>query len=106
MTFESWRYLPSTADSPNLGASFAHPGPGISQGEADDRFAIAAFTASEAGNYSITDSFIIRDGAFGDGLKVSLHVNDQPVIHLLSLPVASSGNFDTDLGSLSAGDTI
>ncbi len=106
MIYESWRYHPATADFPYLGATFAHSGPGTSQGEANDRFAIAAFTVSEAGNYEITDSLITRDGAFGDGIEVAVHINDQPVTQLLSLAPASSGNFDTDLGELAAGDTI
>ncbi|MEM8947043.1 MAG: hypothetical protein AAGD11_17845 [Planctomycetota bacterium] len=109
MTHDSWRYRPSASvDFPYLGATFAHPGSGVDESDSGgiDRYAIAAYTVSEAGHYEITDSLITRDGEFGDGVEVSVHVNQQPVTELLSLAPSSSGNFDTVLGNLSSGDTI
>lgn len=109
MVQDAWRYRPATAaEFPYLGATFTHPGSGIDEADSGgiDRYAIAAYTVSEAGHYEITDSLITRDGANGDGLEVSIHVNDQPVTQLLSLSPASTGNFDTALGNLSVGDTI
>ncbi|QDT70821.1 Beta-porphyranase A precursor [Planctomycetes bacterium MalM25] len=109
MVQDSWRYRPTTGESfPYLGATFAHPGSGVDEADSGgiDRYAIAAFTVSVAGEYSITDSLINRDGANGDGVEVVVHVNSQPVTQLLSLGPASSDNFDSDLGNLSVGDTI
>ncbi len=109
MEYQSWRYRPSsTTDYPYLGAMFAHPGSGVDEADSGgiDRYAIAAFTVSEAGLYEITDSQVTRDGPHGDGIEVAVHVNDQPVSQLLNLAPASSGDFDTVLGNLAAGDTI
>lgn len=109
MTHDSWRYRPSaTTTFPYLGATFAHPGSGVDEADSGgiDRYAIAAYTVTEAGQYQITDSLITREGQFGDGIEVTLHVNDQPVAQLLSLAPESSGSFDTVLGNLAVGDTI
>ena len=76
------------------------------QGLGFDRFAIAAYTVTEAGQYEITNSLITRESTSGDGVEVSVHINDQPVSQLLSLSPASSGNFNTVLGNLAVGDTI
>jgi len=109
MTRDSWRYRPSaTVSFPYLGATFAHPGSGVDEADSGgiDRYAIAAFTVTEAGTYEITDSLITRNGASGDGVEVSVHINDQPASQLLSLAPASSGNFNSVLGNLEVGDTI
>ena len=109
LTHDAWRYRPATVDEfPYLGASSAHPGAGVDQPESGgiNRYAIAAFTVSEAGLYEITNSSITREGMWGDGLEVSVHVNDLPVTQLLSLAPESTGSFDTVLGNLSAGDTV
>ena len=109
MTHDSWRYRPSaTVEFPYLGATFAHSGSGTDEADSGgiDRYAIAAYTVTEAGHYEITESLVTRNGEFGDGVEVSIHVNDQPVSQLLSLAPASSGSFDTVLGNLSVGDTI
>ena len=109
MVHDVWRYRPAAVEEfPYLGATSAHPGSGVDEGDSGgiDRYAIAAFTVGEAGEYEITNSLITRDGMWGDGVEVSVHVNNEPVTQLLSVAPESSGSFDTVLGNLSAGDTI
>jgi len=111
MQYANWAYFPNGVVNsfPYLGSTFAHPGGGISNGEAQQRFAISAYTVPESGVYSITNSLVARNSPNGDGIEVSVHVNDQPVTQLLSLgtaPNGTSGDFNTNLGQLTAGDTI
>jgi hypothetical protein len=108
MTWESWRYHPDSESFPYLGATFAHPGPGLDDANSGgiERFAIAAFTVDQAGTYEISNSSITREGANGDGVEVSVHVNDLAVTSLLQLAPSSSGSFNHDLGLLQVGDTI
>lgn len=108
MTWDTWRYRPANASFPYLGNGSGHSGPGVDDAESCgiDRFAIAAFTVSENGEYAIADSLITREGEFGDGVEVSVHINDQNVTDLLQLAPEGTGSFNTDLGELSAGDTI
>lgn len=108
MTWDTWRYRPAAAEFPYLGPTYGHPGPGVDDSASGgiERFSIAAYTVSESGFYSINDSFITRDGEFGDGVEVSVHVNNGSVVNLLQVAPKASGNFDTELGELQAGDTI
>ena len=108
MTWESWRYHPANESFPYLGATFGHPGPGLDDAESGgiERFSIAAYTVTDAGDYSIGNSFLTRAGEFGDGVEVSIHVGSGDVTTLVQVAPESTETFDTDLGSLSAGDTI
>lgn len=108
MIYESWRYRPDGFDFPYLGATFGHSGSGIDEDDSGgfDRFAIASYTVSEDGEYSISDSLVTRDGTFGDGIEVAFHINSEPLTELLNLAPGESGSFDMSLGFLSAGDTI
>lgn len=108
MSFDTWRYRPENFDFPYLGATTAHPGSGIDEPDSGgiNRFAIAAYTVGENGDYSITDSLITRTGAFGDGVEVSVHVNEQAIINSIQVAPTESASFDWALGTLIAGDII
>ncbi len=83
----------------------AHAGAGRN---AQDRYAIAAYTVTEAGFYSITDSFLTRPNITGDGIEVVVHVNDNRPILVTEAGVGPEGttDFNTKIGFLEAGDTI
>jgi hypothetical protein len=91
-----------------IGDGFAHPGSGFGI----DRYAIAAYTVSAAGSYSLTDSFAVRgDPNGGTGVQILVNVNNGGF--LLDTLVGTGGptdftsvSLDTSLGSLDIGDTI
>lgn len=121
MTWHSWRYHPHTGGDDNLssvylGATFGHPGHGVDDAAASgiDRYAIAAFTVTEGGEYAISNSQLNRTGEFGDGVDVSIHTTGNAVTQLLQVSpenaatgtLEGAGTFDTNLGLLNAGDTV
>ena len=81
-----------------------HPGRGTSQGQTDDRYVIAAFTTNRAGNYQIVQSQITDSGCTRNGGLVKIYSKDS----LISEQAfgATTTSFDTDIGSLIAGDTL
>ncbi len=84
-----------------------HPGAGQNDAHSEvDRYAIAAYTVSEDGSYTVSDSFISRNNAnFNDGGRVDIFVNDTLINSVMVKP-GGSVDFDTALGDLVAGDTI
>ncbi|MEM1028674.1 MAG: VCBS domain-containing protein, partial [Planctomycetota bacterium] len=106
LTWDAWRYRPGPSNFPYLFATGAHPGDGTSSGAAQDRFAIAAYTVQETGEYLITDSSITRSGDFGDGVEVAVHTTGTGASQLIQLGPESSGSFNASLGNLQVGDTI
>jgi hypothetical protein len=92
-----------------LGATGGHPGPGPSDSISPARYAIAAYTVEEDGQYAILNSLINTLGTEGNGGEVYIHVNgDSPALHTF-FPNATGdqlGLFDTFLGDLVAGDVI
>jgi hypothetical protein len=87
----------------------AHPGPGLGSPNTGDpqgfaRYAIAAFTVSEDGDYSLVDTLVNRLDLRSNGFEVIIHVNgDAPVFNSV---FADGGEFNLSLGQLLAGDTI
>jgi hypothetical protein len=100
-------YRPPSEEFLNLASGSGHPGPGVdnSTGGPFDRLPIAAYTVPVDGQYSIDDSFLSRDGAFGDGVSVLMHVGNS-VTQIGSFEAESTGDFDTSIGFLTAGTTI
>ncbi|MEC5129680.1 autotransporter-associated beta strand repeat-containing protein [Verrucomicrobiales bacterium BCK34] len=90
--------LTSTGGHPGAGANDAH--------SSVERYAIAAYTVSEDGSYTVSDSFISRgNSSFNDGGRVDIFVNDTLINSVMVKP-GGSVDFDTALGDLVAGDTI
>lgn len=81
-----------------------HPGRGISQGQTNDRYVIAAFTVNRAGDYRIVQSEIIDSGCTRNGGVIELYTNDSLIQQSTYGPVMAS--FDISVGSLVAGDTV
>ena len=84
----------------------AHPGRGVSNGAATDRFAIATYTVGEAGSYSILNSKAADATAPGGNQELRVYVNNT----LINSYTVLSGNtivfFDGSLGNLNIGDKI
>jgi len=112
LSFDAWRYKPTSTNFPYFGASsssgngFAHPGDGTNEGNGIERHAIAAWTVTQDGQYSITDSTVTNGNQFSDGVNVKVHVTGGPVLTLATIGTQGSGSFDTDLGFLTAGQVI
>ena len=109
--------LPVSGSYANLNASGGgHPGEGTSQGEPVDRYVIAAYTVqvTDFGSNTVTGPFQLNGTSINDndlgGSTLSLHVyvNDTLIGPAVVLPGNTSTitNFDRDLGSLVAGDTV
>ena len=94
-----------------LAEAGGHPGQGMEQGQevgnALDRFVIAAFTVTEAGTFSITNSSLKRnDGALNGSVQLRVFVNDREMGEPMYCEVREQLPFDRTLGSLTRGDTI
>ncbi|MEM7657499.1 MAG: PA14 domain-containing protein [Bacteroidota bacterium] len=90
----------------NLTASGGHPGPSVGQGQAVNRYVIAAFTVSEAGTYEITNSnYTDANTNCGDGNELRVYVNNS-LRQTVSFPNGGSTNFDLNLGNLIVGDVV
>ena len=88
-----------------------HPGQGMDQGHEAandlDRFVIAAFTVTKAGQYRITNSSLRRhDGALKGGIHLQVFVNDREIGLPVDCDVREGVPFDRALGKLAKGDTI
>lgn len=85
-----------------LGPQRGHPGSGTSNGASTDRYVIAAYTFSEAGNFSITDSSLTTTCEWSNGLDAHVYLNDQVI------PPASDfyDGINRNLGAVEAGDTV
>ncbi|MDF1741968.1 MAG: autotransporter-associated beta strand repeat-containing protein, partial [Verrucomicrobiales bacterium] len=84
-----------------------HPGAGANDTHSSvDRYAIAAYTVTEDGNYTVGDSFISRSNdSPADGGRVDIFVNNTLINSVMVKP-GGNIDFDTALGDLVAGDTI
>lgn len=85
-----------------LGPKRGHPGSGTSNGASTDRYVISAYTFSEAGNFSITDSSLTTTCEWSNGLDAHVYLNDQVI------PPASDfyDGINRNLGAVEAGDTV
>ena len=106
LEFVTWRFKPSNANFPYLSGGSAHPGDGTDEGSGIERLAIAAWTVTQDGEYSITDSALNNSNEFSDGVNVKVHVTGGSVSTLETIGTQESGSFDTSLGFLTAGQTI
>jgi len=71
-----------------------------------DRYMIAAYTAPGAGAYRIAGSSITHAGCqWSNGLRVNVYRNDTSVASV-TVPQGGAASFNTDLGTLAAGDKI
>lgn len=83
-----------------------HTGRSLGQGQAVNRFVIAAYTVTVAGDYSISNSnYTDANSGCGDGAEVLVYVNNT-LISTNSFPNGGSTTFDGSLGSLQVGDVI
>ena len=96
----------SNSNFPYLSSGSAHPGDGTDEGSGIEQHAIAAFTVSQSGEYSITNSALNNGNQFSDGVNVKVHVTGGPVRTLETIGTQGSGSFNTSLGFLNAGQTI
>lgn len=106
LVYDSWRYKPTGTNFPYLGSVYAHSGDGTDEGPGIERHAIAAFTVTQDGEYSITNSALNNGNQFSDGVNVKVHVTGGAVTTLETIGSQESGSFNTSLGFLSAGQTI
>ncbi|MEX2214537.1 MAG: PEP-CTERM sorting domain-containing protein [Phycisphaeraceae bacterium] len=89
-----------------------HPGRGSTQADGTvantlDRYAIAAFTVTEDGEYAITDSFVNSIDTAGTGGHIFIHVNNNAPLYFRDFAATAANiSFDLLLGQLNAGDTI
>jgi glucose/arabinose dehydrogenase len=90
----------------NISAGSMHPGRGVGNGETDNRHAIAQYTITESGYYSIYNSTASHTGcASSDGVQVSVLVNNS-LFESRLINQGESKGFDENLGYLVAGSTI
>ena len=96
---------PVPGNNLHLSATGGHPGNG-----SPDRYAIAAFTVSEAGLYRIENSFLTMastsQGGSADGVEVRVQVNRRPATLSKVALALETIRFDLQLGYLDTGDTI
>ena len=90
----------------HLNAGGGHTGPAQGQGQATSRFVIAAYTVGVPGTYEIINSnYVDGNGGCGDGAEVRVYVNNSLAL-TASFPNGGSTPFNTNLGTLQAGDVI
>ncbi|MFK8115622.1 MAG: LamG-like jellyroll fold domain-containing protein, partial [Rubripirellula sp.] len=96
-----------------IAPNFQHPGSGSNSldgvGNTVDRSVIWAYTIQEDGRYSIPEGAVTRNGEFGNGHRVIVHVDSETPLLDAALPGATAGDvspFSLDLGSLNAGQTV
>jgi len=87
-----------------------HPGLGYNQngGISNNlpRGPIAAYTIGTDGAYGIANSFLTKvQNAGQDGVEAVVYVNDV-LVNTVRVGLGTTGEFDTNLGQLSAGDTV
>ena len=96
----------------SLASTGGHPGPGITQGQATDRFAIAAYTAKLAGYYGISNGFVTGSSTLGNGGQVIIYAETNggtSFTQKLSNTYAAGTTLNLtalNVGQLQAGDTI
>jgi hypothetical protein len=92
----------------NSTTGYGHPGRGSAQAsDGLEHYAIAGFTVSTSGQYSIVDSDLTTTNSSIYGIHVRIFVNDIDTgVNVYTGSGDQSVSFNTDLGFLSAGDTI
>lgn len=104
---------PAWGDYTLLNATAAHPGPGVAQGETQDRYLVLAYTiqpGEEGAIELVNGSLVGRDPAgefFSNGWDVRTFVGDSEVGTALLFDWSSSPSaFGRSLGNLNAGETV
>lgn len=83
-----------------------HVGRSQGQGQPVDRYVIAAYTISQAGEYFLTDTeYVDGNSGCGDGAVIEIYVNNT-LITSSSFPNGGSTTFDVNLGTLGVGDVV
>lgn len=96
----------------SLGSTGGHPGRGTTQGEAADRFAIAAYTVKLAGYYGISNGYVTGSSTLGNGGQVIVYTetsNGTVFTQKFSATYAAGTTLNLtalNVGQLQAGDTI
>jgi len=89
-----------------IGEGVMHPGKGIDEGKPFNHYAIAEYTVSESGYYSITNSSVSSLGCLtSDGIEVITMVDDV-ILPGSQVGLVVAGNLDRNLGYLVAGSRI
>ncbi len=91
----------------DLASGGGHPGRGVVQGAATDRFVIAAYTVASDGTYRVSHSSVTLSSCqWTNGVQVNVYANDTLLRELIVTPNDMSASFDTSMGALSNGDVI
>ena len=96
----------------SLTSTGGHPGPGVTQGQATDRFAIAAYTAKLGGYYGISNGFVTGSSTLGNGGQVIIYAetnNGASFTQKFSSTYAAGTTLNLtalNLGQLAVGDII
>jgi hypothetical protein len=83
-----------------LTATGGHPG------NEKGRYAIAAYTVSSSGFYSLENTGLITKSADGDGVSLFIHINDHSPVYFEDIDAGDDHCFDTPVGYLVRGDTL
>ncbi len=90
----------------HLRALGGHPGRSVEQGEATDRYVIAAYAVPIEGDYAVTTSSLVAaDTDCGDGNVVHVYVNDT-LVNTATVGNGTTSTFDIEVGGLAVGDHI
>jgi hypothetical protein len=90
----------------HLSGDGGHPGLGVGEGAASDKFAIAAYTVQSDGLYAIRDSILRGLDLSSSGVSVFINVNDNAPLLDQDFVAGVTASFDVLLGQLKQGDTI
>lgn len=83
-----------------------HPGRHATGSNLRARFAIAAFTVPEDGIYTVTNSYLTKISAAGDGLEVLVFPGISSPVLRREVEPGGTVDFDVRIGYLDAGQTI
>lgn len=92
----------------SLNANGGHPGRTAGQGTSGgiERYAIAAYTVTADGFYSIANTLYSRSSTSGNGNSIRIQVGARPPAFAGVVNAGATITFDTQLGYLTAGETI
>lgn len=82
------------------------PGASINENNVTDRFAIAAFEITNSGYYAITDSWLQKTLAKGNGIELLIHDSHRNTLHKETVNPLQTTSFDMQLGYLKKGESI
>ena len=99
-----------------LSSTGGHPGRGTTQGEAADRYAIAAYTVKIAGYYAVSSGFVTGSSTAGNGGRVIVNAETLNVDGITTTTTQKFNNTyaagttlnltSINTGLMQAGDTI